>query len=142
MIALAVIAAILLQCSCQTVDPLHISCEGGQESCSTCYKVLVAEIFSRDINLFRVQSVFFPANNTPPAFVTVYYEYDSGEEDVWHWSSAYFYILHPLHVFQFTSLFFSDFNLHSNELHLTLSNNCSNASEDYLMLLTQRVSLI
>ena len=72
--------------------------------------------------------------------MTVYYNFECGEQKVWFWSEAYFYFFHPLHVFQFTSLFFSDINLESSSVHLSLSSNCSDVNDEHLMLLTQRVS--
>ena len=37
-------------------------------------------------------------------------------------------------------LFFSNINLESSSVHLSLSSNCSDVKDEHLMLLTQRVS--
>ena len=109
--------------------------------CSTCYLLLVSEAIKGNENHYNIQKTFFPPNKSSPSFVTVRYLFSgSNGTNVWFWSAAFFYIFHPLHVFQFTSLFFSDINLHSSEVNLTLPLNCSEASNDYFRLLTQRVS--
>ncbi len=111
-----------------------------EKNCSI-YMNLVSYVIEDDDNLFQVQKTFFPPNSSPPAFVTVRYNFGI-EEEVWFWSEAFFYLFHPLHIFQFTSLLFSDINLASAEVTLTLPSSCCDASEDWLMLLTQRVSKI
>ena len=109
--------------------------------CSTCFLLLVSEAIEGNENQFNIQNTFFPPEKSSPSFVTVHYRFsDSNNTQVWFWSAAFFYMLHPLHVFQFTSLFFSDINLHSSEVFLTLPLNCSEARNDYFRLLTQRVS--
>ncbi len=118
-------------------------CRPGEENdCSKCYSLLVANVTDDDRNQFNLQYAFFPPNYTSPVFVTVYYRYDNdpGSEQVWFWSTSTFYLFHPLHVFQFTSLFFSDVELDTAELYLTLHPDCQNATEDSMKLLTQRVS--
>ncbi len=116
-----------------------VSAENGNDNnCSTFMK-LVAHVIDDDDNIVEVQKTFFPPDNTPPSFVTVRYKFESGEK-VWIWSNAFFYFLHPLHVFQFTSLFFSDLNTQSSEVTLNLPSSCYDVSDDNFMLLTQRVS--
>ena len=125
-----------------------LSCEPGEEDdCSNCYKVLVSQVIDNDENQFRIQNTFFPPNKSAPVFVTVYYHYKdafkgslSKEAEVWFWSTSTFYLYHPLHVFQFTSLFFSDMNLLSSTVNLTLNSTCKDAHLDHKRLLTQRVS--
>ena len=117
-----------------------IQCEEDLEDCSTCYTKLVSEVLEKDSNLFAIQNAFFPPDCSSPSFVTVYYNFECGEQKVWFWSEAYFYFFHPLHVFQVTSLFFSNINLESSSVHLSLSSNCSDVKDEHLMLLTQRVS--
>ena len=113
-------------------------------NCS-CFAYLVEQVRENDKNLFEVQNVFLPPNATPPVFVVVTYRFQDaqGEEnatEVWFWSTSVFYIWQPLHVFQFTSLFFSDTKLQYSEAHLTLPLVCVNANNSHKKLLTQRVS--
>ena len=120
-----------------------IQCEPGEEDdCSQCYALLVSQITQHDANLFNLTSAFFPAEEESPAFITVYYHYSDMPDaiKVWFWSTSTFYLFQPIHVFQFTSLFFSDTSLQVSELNLTLRADCIDASDDKMMLLTQRVS--
>ena len=128
-----------------------IMCEPGEENdCSKCYVVLADQITKHDRNLFEIQNIFFPPNNHAPVFVTVTYtfkdpdgvQFGDGENttEIWFWSTSTFYFFQPLHVFQFTSLFFSDTQLQWLEASLTLPLNCANASDAHKQLLTQRVS--
>ena len=131
-------------------DNETVLCEPGEENdCSKCYTFLAEQVTKHDRNLFEIQDVFFPPNGPPPVFVTVIYtfkdEVDFGDgkniTEIWFWSTSTFYLFQPLHVFQFTSLFFSDTQLQWSEANLTLPLNCENASEAHKQLLTQRVSL-
>lgn len=113
--------------------------------CSNCHSLLVSQVTEQDGNYLNLSSTLFPPNASTPVFVTVTYHYlaDNGtevEQEVWFWSTATFYIFHPLHVFQFTSLFFSETRLLAAEVDLTLHSNCSAASEKSKQLFTQRVS--
>ena len=125
-----------------------IMCEPGEENdCSKCYMVLADQVTKHDRNLFEIQNIFFPPDNTPPVFVTVIYTFkdpDKGDgkniTEIWFWSASTFYLFQPLHVFQFTSLFFSNTQLQWSEASLTLPLNCANASDAHKQLLTQRVS--
>ena len=123
-----------------------VLCEPGEEEdCSKCYERLAWHVTHHDRNLFEIQNVFFPPNITSPVFVTVTYEYKDdfdNQTEIWFWSTSFFYILQPLHAFQFNSMLFSDTQLLTSSLTLTLPLNCSNASEDHMTLLTQRVSCV
>ena len=124
-----------------------VKCESGEEGdCSKCYKVLASNVVHNDRNMFRIQNTFFPPEEESPVFVIVTYEYKDNssitESEIWFWSTSTFYIFQPLHVFQFTSLFFSDTQLVTSKVKLTLPLECFNADEEHKTLLTQRVSLI
>ena len=120
--------------------------------CSISYKALVINLLKNPTNFFNMQMVFFPANGTTPDFVIVSYHYnsesnvstslesDSNKPDVWFWSSAVYFFYHLIRIFQFTSLVFSDPLLQQSNLDLYLPAECSRASDDYMKLLTQRVS--
>ena len=137
---LPVFVAILLIPTSQQAASSGLQCPEGRDNCSTCYKELVSKILENDENLFEVQQTFFPPLSSSPSFVTVHYLFPDDRQQVWFWSQSYFYLLHPLHVFQFTSLLFSDYNLLSSELRLNLPSDCFVASSKYFALLTQRVS--
>ena len=124
-----------------------VMCEPGEEEdCSKCYKVLASSVVYSDRNMFQIQNTFFPPEEESPVFVTVTYEYKDEYDntlqcEIWFWSTSTFYIFQPLNTFQFTSLFFSDTQLLTSNLTLTLPLDCYNASEEHKTLLTQRVSL-
>jgi hypothetical protein len=139
-------------------DNSTVKCEPGEEGdCSKCYTVLVEQVTKQDRNLFNVQNTFYPPDGQPPVFVTVLYIYedydgkskerivgdeeDTNNTEVWFWSKSVFYLFQPLHVFQFTSLLFSDTALQWATLNLTLPTKCANASDSHKKLLTQRVSI-
>ena len=114
--------------------------------CTTCYKALAAELLENDENFYKLQMTFFPPNSNSPVFVTVVYQYDNGTYSnssnikTFFWSSAIYFFFHPVRIFQFTSLLFSDPSLRNDEVVLDLPANCSGASDDHMTLLTQRVS--
>ena len=133
-------------------------CMPESKSCAECYSALVSQVINRDENLFDLQNAFFPPQNASPLFVTVYYQYGNrsyhcdlkskgkGEvpessTEVWFWSRTLFYMFQPIHVFQYTSLLFSDLKYYSSEICLVLDPECYNADREHMRLLTQRVSL-
>lgn len=112
-------------------------------TCSTCFSLLVTETIASDENQFKLQQAYFPPNRLPPTFVLVHYSFGNDDEyDTWIWTTSPYFLVHPPPLLLYTSLFFSHTTDPSAELHLTLDWNCRNASEDYKMLLTQRVSLL
>ena len=119
-----------------------------EAECSTSYKALVVNLLKNLTNFFNMQMTFFPADGTTPDFVIVTYHYNPESnvsspevnETVWFWSSAVYFFYHPIKIFQFTSLAFSDPLLQQSKLELYLPAECSGASNDSMQLLTQRVS--
>ena len=129
-------------------DPL-IECDKG-DSCTQCYKSLVVEVLSRDSNAYNLQQAFFAPSGSVPVFVTVRYHYVNESNHVmnpdspvvYFWSSAIYFFFHPVKIFQFTSLLFSDPALQTESLDLQLDASCNGTSDsEYMILLTQRVSL-
>lgn len=148
----------LLPCELYADD--SIACPPGKDTCRDCYSKLVDQITGRDENLFSLQSQFFPPETTSPFFLTVYYYFgddpstcealvagnetavDDDDYTVWFWSTTSFYLIQPIHVFQYTSLFFSDTTSYASEVCLVLDPECSDAEDRYMKLLTQRVSAL
>ena len=130
----------------------NITCLPERETCAECYSALVLQVTGRDENMFHLQKAFFPPDTASPLFVTVYYQYgdrsyncsnSTAEDDstqVWFWSSTLFHMFQPIHVFQFTSLLFSDWEDHSSEVCVMLDPECIDAEREHMRLLTQRVS--
>ena len=146
-------------------DNSTVMCEPGEETCSECYELLAFQVTRHDKNLYNVQRIFFPPNKPPPDFVIIFYHFNKSEDDniimpeayyvnestpqednvteVWFWTTSTFYIFQPLHVFQFTSLFFSIVAVdHHSTLHLILPSDCQNAPGEFKQLLAQRVRAI
>ena len=65
----------------------------------------------------------------------------SGNESVWYWSASEVYLVQPLDVLQYTSLFHSNLQYRSSRVDLELNRDCLGTRKDYLEILTQRVSL-
>ena len=113
------------------------------DTCSSSYKSLAATLVNDDWNFYNLQATFFPPISTKPVFIAITYVYNtsSREPKVFFWSSAVYFFFHPVRIFQFTSLLFSDPSLRYNETTLYLPEECYNASNNFMLLLTQRVSL-
>ena len=140
--------SLLLLLPLKTVaDDFEVTCEAHEaNSCSQSYAALVKHVLTNDMNQFNIQNTFFPPDKASPAFVTISYEYYKHNETspsattIWYWSTSIFYIYHPLPVFQFSSLLFSDINKQTSELTLKLDLACMDARTEFMRLLTQRVS--
>ena len=119
-------------------------CNYTDDTCSTCFNRLVSDTITPEPNQYNMQKAFFPPQKENPVYITVYYVFPDGTQKTWFWSeSTYFSSFHPLRIYQFTSLFFGDFIFQAEELTLTIHNmECKNASDDYMMLLTQRVGYV
>ena len=153
MVKLLKIIAFFLLC-CVLHAEGSIDCEAGKDSCSDCYFKLVSEITKHDMNMFNLQNGFFPPEKSSPVFITVYYRYGNHSDDcnvadtdsnitekVWFWSNTIFYMLQPVHVLQYTSLFFADTaTFYTSEICLMLDPDCYDAGDEHMKLLTQRVS--
>ncbi len=107
---------------------------GEKNDCSKCYSLLalVANVTDDDKNIFNLKNAFSPPD---PIFVTVIYHYkdDFGNEidtQIWFWSRSMPLIVHLYGL------------VLAPEVHLTLHQDYRNANEDYMRLLTQRVSFI
>ena len=129
----------------------EIEIECSNETCTKCYKTLATELLKNDTNYINLQNTFFPSDNNGPDFVIVTYVYTSSDSSyhvstshTWFWSSSAYFFYHPLRVFQYTSLGFSDPSLKQSNIKLYLPASCyDNGSEtyyNYMQLLTQRVS--
>ena len=112
------------------------------DACSTSYTSLAKALLDDDRNFYTMQSTFFPPISTSPVFVAVTYVYNDSDNNnkTFFWSSAVYFFFHPVRIFQFTSLLFSDPSLRYNETTLFLPEDCHGASDDFMLLLTQRVS--
>ena len=141
----------------------EINIECKNDTCTKCYKTLATELLKNADNYIALQNTFFPPDDSSPDFVIVTYIYDDGDQHsefdlnetesimqnysshIWFWSSSAYFFYHPLRVFQFTSLGFSDPSLQQSNITLYLPTSCydlkGNTNSDNMKLLTQRVRL-
>ena len=118
---------------------MEMPTQGG--NCSNSFAVLEADLLSRETNRFSLLRTYYPARGALPVFVRVTYLFgENGNETEWYWSESEIYFVQPLHILQFTSLFHSNFDYRKDEITLYLSEDCSGVENEYLEILTQRVS--
>ena len=145
-----VVALLSIFCKEASSSDYHLPLKCANDSCSECYSTLVRELLQDEKNYVALQKTFFPPSSTSPVFLEVFYQYgnDTGCKDddaannypcTYFWSSAVYFFFHPVRVFQFTSLLFSDPSLRYGNVVLYLPEECRSANES-LILLTQRVS--
>lgn len=114
-------------------------------SCSSDFYLLEENVLSNTQNRFELLRTFFPSKGVHPVFVEVNYRFVNGSNSeeqssaLWYWSVAEFYFVQPLEIFQYTSLFFSNFEYRKSTLEITLAAECADASHEKMELLTQRV---
>jgi hypothetical protein len=125
----------------------EIEIECKNDTCTKCYKTLATELLKNADNYIALQNTFFSPDDSGPDFIIVTYIYDinttiHSNNSIWFWSSSAYFFYHPLQVFQYTSLGFSDPSLKQKNISLHLPATCfsNNPRSDNLKLLTQRVS--
>lgn len=112
------------------------------ESCSSDFYFLEKELLSRSENRYNLTKAFFPPRDAHPVVVKVTYVFEDSafKNEVWFWTESLFYLIQPLEIFQYTSLFFSNLPYRKKEVTVTLGANCSDTNPEFLMILTQRVN--
>ena len=120
-------------------------CEPGKESCRDCYLTLVKSLFKNGTNVFNLTRIFLPPIGNPPDSVIVSYQFYNETmdiEEIWFWATTFGYFLHPMAHFQYMSLLFGKPEpLHQQIVNVTLdATECYGVSDDFMLLLTQRVS--
>ena len=125
---------------------IELECEN--DTCTKCYKTLATQLLKNPDNYFALQNTFFSPDSVPD-FVIVTYIYDINSthisplnNSIWFWSLSTYFFYHPLRIFQYTSLGFSDPSLKQKgiSLHLPVTCYSNNPRSDNMKLLTQRVS--
>jgi len=118
------------------------ACTSSQEvNCSSDFFLMEQSLLKCTENRFNLLKAFFPPRQAHPVLVKVSYTFDdTNASKIWFWSESEFYLIQPLEVFQFSSLFFSIKPYRQSQLQIKLDGNCTLASHDYFELLTTRVS--
>ena len=141
----------LLSCFCEVLMAANTStCEnrcGSQFGSCLCYCELEESLLATEENTLELTRKFFPPEENPPEFVTVFYYFSDTNRifgpHKWYWSAQTSYFLHPFEVFQFSSLFFGKPEpYYTQSLTITLKAECADlSSKDFtkIELLTQRV---
>lgn len=122
-------------------DDQIAQCEKEHSNCTECYITLVKSLMYNDENVYNLQRVFLPPTKETPVFVIVNYNFSDAGNKTWYWTEETSLLLHPIAGFQFFSLFFGNYQWRVSELNITLSSDCYGTREDYLELLTERVSI-
>lgn len=119
----------------------------AQELCNKSFAELEQNLLSNTLNRFNLLRTFYPARRSHPVFVQVNYTYIYGvngtlvpnAHELWYWTMSEFYLIQPLEVFQFTSLFFANRPSREGRLVVQLHSECMGAEASLLETLTQRV---
>ena len=109
------------------------------EMCTKSFTHLEENLLSNEKNRYNLLKTFYPQRSSLPVFVTVTYWFGRSNRTVWYWSESEFYLIQPISVLQFSSLFHSNFPHRQRELTLTLSEECASARKEFLETLTARV---
>ena len=120
-------------------------CEPGKETCRDCYLTLAKSLLGNGANVFNLTTVFFSPILNPPDSVIVTYHFRNQSvhtQSLWFWANSFGYFLHPMQYFQFASLLFGKPEpLFEQTVEVTLdATECLGVSDEFLQLLTQRVS--
>ena len=117
--------------------------EAQEDTCSSSFHLLEADLLSRPQNRFLLATKFFPPRDANPVIIKVDYVYEDSKlnnTNVWFWSESEFYLIQPLEIFLYTSLFFANQPYRQSTITLELSADCLNAEDLHMKVLTQRVS--
>ncbi len=110
-------------------------------SCNNNFNTLEGDFLSRVENRYQITRTFFPPRKPRPVVIKVHYSYPDGSNQTWFWSESQFYLIQPLEIFQFTSLFFSNLPTRQSEVTVLLSQHCADVGDEFMETLTQRVSV-
>ena len=125
-------------------------CQTHAHGSCMCYCELEESLLATEENTLQLTSTFFPPEDNPPEFVTVFYHFKDTDgipfgPHTWYWSAQASHFLHPFEVFQFSSLFFGKPEpYYTQNLSITLKAKCAKLSSmdnKKVELLTQRVRI-
>ena len=120
-------------------------CCPGKDSCRECHYELVVHLLGDAENVFNLTEGFFPPNNNSTHSMIINYRFYNETVDElhsWFWAQSAVHYLFPMVVFQFLSCFFGKPEpLYQRKVMVTLdATDCLGVSNEYMALLTQRVS--
>lgn len=97
--------------------------------------------------MFELTKAFYPPGKYEPEYVVVTYQFSNQsvyEDRTWFWSKSIAYYIFPMNVLQKLSLFLSKGEeKYQQQVRVSLNaTKCWKVRDDYMMLLTQRVSAL
>ena len=109
-------------------------------TCQSSFHSLEQDFLSRVDNRYKITRTFYHPRNPRPVVIKIHYSYPDGANQTWFWSESQFYLIQPLEIFQYTSLFFSNLPHRQTQVTLALSQECEGIGDEFMEVLTQRVS--
>ena len=117
-------------------------------NCATCYQTLANALINSEDNKYRLSETFFPIASVQPVQVRVTYILNTSNQTTltreWYWLVGGFYLIQPLELFLYRSLFFSSPKWRQGAVTLVLPEQCFETYDDlraerHFRFLTQRV---
>ena len=115
-------------------------------NCATCYQTLANALINTGDNKYRLSETFFPIASVQPVQVKVGYVNRASNQTIreWYWLVGGFYLIQPLELFLYRSLFFSSPKWRQGGVILVLPEQCFDTYDDlraerHFRVLTQRV---
>lgn len=129
-------------------------CASEESSCARSFHLLERSLLQCADNRYNLLRAFYPPRASHPVVVEINYTFsnssnntnnisntDSNDTRIWFWTESTFYLVQPLEVFQFSSLFFSNTPNRRTSASLQLPTDCSIAGDDFFQLLTKKVCI-
>ena len=128
-------------------------------NCATCYQTLANALINTGDNKYQLSETFFPIDGAPPVQVEVTYVSKTSSiltntTKKWYWLMGGYYLIQPLELLLYRSLFFSTPKWRERNVTLLLPEECYHTYEDeldfndssadndkFFRILTQRVRL-
>ena len=142
----------LFLCAALATTSIATDSQNTYANCSTNFTVLENALFETSDNIFQMTTTYFHPNEKNPLYVDVYYNFFSNSSTEAHYilsASALYFIVQPP-ALVYLSQFYSDIR-EKRQADLTvhlpadcakLANDTSSKKENFLFVLTQRVSCI
>ena len=104
-------------------------------NCATCYQTLANALINTGDNKYLLSETFFPIDGAPPVQVEVTYVSKTSNltnAKKWYWLMGGYYLIQPLELLLYRSLFFSTPKWRERSVTLLLPEECFHTYEDEL----------
>ena len=100
--------------------------DNNYSNCATCYQTFANAIVNTEDNKYRLSRAFFPTRNAASVQVKVTYKRNLNTTDaiIYFWVTGGFYLIQPLEVFLYRSLFFSSPSYRHESVTVFLPDDC------------------